>query len=157
MTSKNEIVLHQDFAEIVLLNGDKAKIDLKDINKISSFRWRFNNGYARGVIGNRLNHVYLHHFLMGQKDGLEIDHKNGNGLDNRRCNLRFATSMQNKMNKKALGIFPRQRKNGIKWEAYISMNKKRLRLGLFDKREDALKVRKEAVRKYFGDFSYDKR
>ena len=46
-------------------------------------------------------------------------------------------------------------KSSNKWMAYIAINKKQIHLGLFSKKEDAIKARKEAEEKYFGEFSYD--
>jgi hypothetical protein len=49
---------------------------------------------------NGRNQVLVHRLIMGSPEGMDVDHINGNGLDNRRKNLRVCTRSQNAMNKK---------------------------------------------------------
>ena len=94
-------------------------------------------------------------------DDLVPDHINGKRFDNRKCNLRIATRYQNNMNMR----LSRNNTSGVKgvnfdkrlqqWRSRIGFNKKTIELGYFDKFEDAVKARKEAEEKYFGEFSYD--
>ena len=151
--SRNHITIKDSYAELILSNGQIALIDLIDVDLIKQHRWRFNNGYARSVIGDRTNHVYLHHFLIKDRNGLEIDHKNGNGLDNRRSNLRLATSGQNKINRKSIGVSV---VNG-KFRAFICVNKKNINLGTFTSFEKALQVREGAANRLHGEYAYIKR
>lgn len=82
------------------LTKDKfAVVDDKDYSKLNNKRWyahkgRNDNYYARSSEG-----IYMHRFILGVEDRhIEVDHKNGNGLDNRRKNLRKATRRQNAWN-----------------------------------------------------------
>lgn len=102
--------------------------------------------------------VKLHRVITNPTKGFEVDHINGNGLDNRRENLRIVTHHQNCMNTK------RQRNNtsgfkGItwdkqmkKWRARISVNRKPVLLGLFKNKFEAALVYEQAATRYFGEF-----
>ena len=87
-----------------------------------------------------------------------VDHINRNPLDNRKSNLRIVNNQQNSMNK------GHQKRNtsghkGVswdksrnKWYAYITVNYKLINLGRFNILEDAIKARKKAEIKYFGEY-----
>lgn len=108
-----------------------------------------NIGYIWGYLKNGKN-ILLHRFLLNPNHHNVIDHINGNKKDNRKINLRECTQQQNSFNNsKALGVcWNKQHK---KWEAYISKNK-RIHLGFFESKEDALKERKKAEIELFGKF-----
>ena len=98
---------------------------------------------------------------MGFPNTTDIDHINHNLFDNRKCNLREVTHSQNIMNSSkrsdntsgVTGVSWCKSKN--KWIAYIAMNGKQKYLGAFEKKEEAIKVRKSAEEEYFGKYSYD--
>ncbi len=88
---------------------------------------------------------------------MRVDHKNRNGLDNRRANLRIATPSQNNANSK----IPINNTSGFKgvafrkkkWEAYIMVNQKKIHLGRFLAKELAAAARSKAGQDYFGEFA----
>ena len=118
------------------------------------------NGYLRFSI-NRKSY-YVHQIVFLWNFGYipnEIDHKNGNRLDNRIENLREATHLQNGQNlglrkSNNIGInsvsFDKERK---KWIAYIGVNRRKIHLGRFDNVEDAINARKNAEKIYYKEFS----
>lgn len=78
----------------------QAYIDADDYDDVSKFRWRVskkkNKLYV--ITGSGKNQVYLHRFIMREvdvPDGYEIDHVDGNSLNNRRCNLRVVSRLDN--------------------------------------------------------------
>jgi len=77
----------------------------------------------------------------GELPNFTIDHINGNRSDNRIVNLRDVTVQENNKNrkKKSTGVF--FNKNRSKWQSYICSNNKTTYLGIFDKKEDAIKAR----------------
>lgn len=79
----------------------KAIVDDEDYEWLKDLKsWTlFNNGYAVLHKGNGWNRS-MHRLVMFAQQGQEIDHINGNRLDNRKCNLRFVTRQQNLYNKK---------------------------------------------------------
>jgi hypothetical protein len=93
--------------EITLTRGKIALVDETDFELVSSVQWAFDpgtrsrNGYAKGQIGKGRKDrktVYMHRLIIGAKRGELVDHINRNSLDNRRCNLRFATPTQSSSN-----------------------------------------------------------
>lgn len=162
---KNIIVIKDDYAEIILKDKNKreiarTKIDLEDIDKIKYIKWHFikTRGYARGNNKNGKDFM-LHRFLLNPEDNEFVDHINGDKLDNRKCNLRIVTKSQNGMNSKT----PSNNTSGVKgvywdkrsekWEASIQINMKKRCLGYFKEKEDAIKARREAEKRLFGEYS----
>ena len=110
--------------------------------------WFLNdNGYVRANFPARRKNrssLRLHRLLMGSPTGLDIDHINGNKLDNRIKNLRITTRSQNLQNQR---IDRHHTKSGIrgvawfsrdsKWRAYVNKDGKQHHLGYFESLEDA--------------------
>src|SRR5665213_3111116 len=87
--------------EIQLTKGKIALVDDADYEYLSQFKWQAHRRggktyYAKTDIGRRS--VGMHQLVMDAGD-LEVDHRDGNGLDNRRSNLRLATHSQNQCNR----------------------------------------------------------
>lgn len=112
-------------------------------------------GYKRTQIFGKK--VFVHRICWVIANGLtdtDIDHINGVRVDNRISNLRLATRTQNRMNQ---GI-PKNNKSGFvgvswankngKWMASISINGKKINLGYFNDKQDAIKARRLANEKY---------
>jgi AP2-like factor (euAP2 lineage) len=134
-----------------------ALVDDEDFERVSQFNWHVQNVYASRRI--KINGVQkgqtMHQFLMNR---LWVDHKDGNGLNNQKDNLRFCTNQQNQQNQKRQkntvsiykGVVWNKRKK--KWEAQIYISGKRKYLGLYkDEREAASKYDK-AAKEHFGEF-----
>lgn len=116
---------------------------------------------SSGYPTTHINHkqINIHNLILVKKDGLMIDHINRNTLDNRKCNLRYATYSQNSINRKL------QKNNtsgyrGVhwfkitkKWKAKITCNKKRIYLGYYKSKIEAAKAYNKAAKKYFGEFA----
>lgn len=140
-------------------------IDKDDYDKISKIRWyKDSNGYVRGNgSAGTFKSVLLHQLILdrvGVKDGMEIDHINGNKLDNRKCNLRIVNRIQNSRNKDVIktntsgytGVSYNKERNA--WDSYITVNYKKINLGRYKYKDEAIKARKEAEEKYFGEYKY---
>src|SRR5687767_3951310 len=103
---------------IPLTRGQVAVIDAEDYERVSAFTWHaFRNSsggwYARSSSLSRKNggkSMWLHRFIMNCQPDKQIDHRDGNGLNNRRANLREATPAQNSYN---MGVRPNS-KSGYK-------------------------------------------
>lgn len=155
---KNEIVLYDEYAEIILYNYEgeeinRALIDIEDVEKVFKYKWRVNdNGYVVTDI-NKTTKLRLHRFLMNPNEDMVVDHINHNRLDNRKQNLRICTQGENLRNKKVKGVVFDKRRN--KWYARIMINGKNLHLGSFATEEEAIKVRRQAEIKYFKEYKYE--
>lgn len=97
---------------------------------------------------------------MNAPTGMSVDHINGNGLDNRRANLRLATLSQNSMNRTRLMHNNRSGVNGVhyyraydKWRVHVTVNRKQIHVGYFDTIEQAASARREAELRHYGAFS----
>jgi hypothetical protein len=134
-------------------------IDKEDKHLIENRNWHVktfgDNSYYLSYTGGK--ETRLHRLILGVTDPRQhIDHINGNGLDNRRCNLRLCNNAQNSMNRKKVlaksgykGVYP----VGNKWQASIWLNKKKKHLGLFGDKKKAAKAYDLAAEKYFGEFA----
>lgn len=102
----------------------------------------------------------LHRLIMNVTDpNIFVDHINHNGLDNRKSNLRICTNQENIRN----CITPKNNKSGYKgiywakdknkWTVQITLNNKTKYIGRYEKLEDAIAARKEATKKYYGEFA----
>lgn len=135
--------------------------DLEDYDKIKKFSWKENsNGYAQAV--DNCKCILMHRIVLGVTDSkIHIDHRYHNKLDNRKQNLRETSCKNNTRNKSMLksntsgvtGVSWENKSN--KWHAYIWVDGKTIHLGRFINFEDAVRTRKEAEEKYFGEYSYD--
>lgn len=130
--------------EIPLTRGMTALIDKEDIALVSQYRWYAHRGtrtwYARTDVGGRKTkrRIYMHRLILDAHGTAQADHRNGNGLDNRRCNLRLASALQNCVNRPAnfnsvspfKGVsFDRSRN---KWIAQITIHGRHFNLGRLD-------------------------
>ena len=102
-------------------------------------------------------YVHMHKIILGDKEGLEIDHKDGNGLNNRKDNIRWATKAQNQANSAARsgrykGVSPPQHRRK-RWKAEIRCKGIRYDLGCFDTEEDAARAYDAKAKELHGEFA----
>ncbi len=156
-----------EMMKIPLSKGKFAIVDDVDFELVNRYKWHTKDTktgkrwYAnRSVWGPPRKNILLHRFLLNPKPDEQCDHINGDGLDNRRSNLRIATNSQNNMNRqKQSGKYSSHFKGvtwhklGNKWMAQIHFNNKILYLGLFLNEIDAAKAYNLAASKYFGEYA----
>lgn len=157
----NEFIFEGNFCRIKLYNrqGDgiaEAIINIKDYEKVKDYKWGLHDGRVRCTTLKK----YLHQVIVGTIDeGMEIDHKNLNQLDNRKCNLRVAKRAQNVWNTK-LRLTNTSGFKGISfhkysglWHSRIMVEGKTISLGYYKNKIEAAKAYDEAVLKYHGEFA----
>ena len=100
MTERTPYYSEQEGCYIVPLpQGRFAKIDREDVATASQRSWHISpKGYAQCWIDNR--RVLLHRLILSPPKGVQVDHTNGDRLDNRRSNIRLCTHKQNMQNQK---------------------------------------------------------
>lgn len=148
-------------------NGFYAFVDNEDILLVNKYRWHIkqdkNTFYARTniSIGSRKTTMLLHRLILGINDSkIIVDHKDHNGLNCTRDNLRICTSVENSRNRLSLksktsiykGVFyfkPRK-----KWFAQITANGKLKTIGSFKNEIDAARAYDIFARNLFGEFAY---
>ncbi|MCX5632499.1 MAG: AP2 domain-containing protein [Phycisphaerae bacterium] len=137
-------------------------VDQDDYQKLAGYPWQlFENksGSFYAVQFNNGRFIKMHRVIMNAPPGKIVDHRNHEGLDNTKRNLRFATIAQNNYNNRKVknrsskykGVCRRKERN--KWHAYISYNCKKIHLGYFDNEEDAARVYDNAAKLYHGEFA----
>jgi len=144
--------------KIILTQGKVALVNDEDFERLNRFKWyakkRWNVFYAARnspTINGKRYTIRMHHEIIGKSPkGFEVDHENGNGLNNQRYNLRFITHRQNGQNLKNTkkssqfpGIY--WQKQYQKWSVQIQVNGKKKWLGRFTDEREAFKVYKQAV------------
>ncbi len=154
---------------IELKGGHAAIMDDEDFTELAQYRWHINpQGYARrsqymggGRKNQKVRVILMHHMILPPKEGFHTDHRNGNRLDNRRCNLRYATYGQNCSNS-ALhkdsttgfkGVTIDHRYPAKPFRARIRKDKKLHSLGYFKTAEEAHAVYCAAATERWGDFA----
>ena len=150
-----------DAAELRLSQGRVALVDASDLPVLLWRKWNaFRAGRtwyaATNIDGHRL---YLHRFLMQPGDRMEVDHINGDGLDNRRSNLRVCTHAENLRNQRTqLGGSSRFR--GVtwytrrqRWHAQIKVEGKHKSLGYYRAEEDAARAYDAGALRLHGEFA----
>lgn len=103
---------------IELTDGDFALCDHEDYQMLSAFDWRKHDG---GYAIQGLRNTYMHRMVMLPDPGQQVDHINGDRLDNRKRNLRSCTAEQNAANKSAAGVIWHH--GAGKWQARIHSKK----------------------------------
>ncbi len=148
-------------ATIILSNGLTAIIDAADFDLLSAVKWRpkkeNHTTYAyRNFPRQRGRALSMHRFLLGEPPS-RIDHINGNGLDNRRANLRLATASQNawharRKNGKSgfRGVHPNSRGT---FSVRLQVYKKQIRLGTYSDPIEAAKAYDRGALEHFGEFA----
>jgi len=152
-------------AEIPLTRGMVALVDDEDVPLLAGYKWHAtwsDKWYARAMLPReegRKKTVFMHRLLMpGVR---QVDHKNGDGLDNRRSNLRPATSSQNGGNRAKLSKVTTSAYKGVSiaarlrptWQAAIKFGDRSKHLGYFPTEAAAAFAYNEAARAQWGEYA----
>jgi hypothetical protein len=93
---------------IELTQGKFAQIDDEDFEKVSQYKWYYNSGYA--LTYSKGKRIRMHRLVMNAPDGVDVDHRDTNKLNNQKPNLRLCTTTQNNRN----GILRKDNTTGYK-------------------------------------------
>jgi len=152
--------------EIVMKDTSVILIDDCDYVLLVSNKWHKltvgNCNYAATYIvlpdGSRKQEL-MHRIILKPFKGWEVDHIDGNGLNNQRGNLRICKHRNNQMNRRKHIIGTSQYK-GVSWDkdkqrwrASISVNGKRRRLGSYKKEKDAASAYNKAAKLIYGEYA----
>lgn len=157
---------------IPLTQGKFAQVDDDDFEELNKFKWTLtkcdNSFYAlrtiyegrisKGVYGKQKK-IYLHRQIMNAPSDKLVDHKDGDGLNCQKTNMRLATKSENQRNKKPktngtseyLGVCWSKKEN--KWLAQINIPNVRKRIGVFKSEENAAIAYNILAEKHYGEFA----
>lgn len=144
--------------EIPLTQGRVAVVDDDDFQYLMQWKWcahKYRHGY-RAVRSTNPGTEMMHRVILAAQKGEQVDHADGNGLNNVRSNIRLATHAQNMQNSRRSPCssgFKGARKHGKKWESRIRVNGKQIYLGLFKSPELARSVYRKAAMHFHGEFA----
>lgn len=146
--------------------GAAILVDARDVVLVEKYHWYVQRKCRAGVdkcyvqrnakIDGAWTTVFLHREITSTPSGLDTDHKNGNGLDNWRKNLRTATRSQNNTHRSfanATGFRGVGKTASGRFQAAIHFLNKRVALGTFQCPEDAARAYDAAALKSFGEFA----
>lgn len=148
--------------EIALTCGAVALVDDEDFERVNAYRWYLNIvnpshrvQYARsGTVG------HMHRFLLDAPRGMDVDHINHDGLDNRRANLRLCTRADNIRNGRKHRNGKTSRFKGVSWSGWhhtwratLMLRRRQLFLGYFANEIDAAHAYNRAAEANFGEFA----
>ena len=159
---------------IPLTQGKVALVDDEDFEWLSKFKWYAakarNTYYAKRKVPSdkkgKQKTIFMHRAILRRHYGLfltdkqETDHRDWNGLNNRKANLRICTTAENLQNQrpqyrsksKYKGIS--RPKDMKKWRACIQINGKQIHLGYFDDEIEAAKIYDHKAKELFGEFAH---
>lgn len=141
-------------------HGVIFEIDDDDYEKIKTYRWhalKHPNGFYIQTTINRKT-IRLHRFLMDFPPGMDIDHIDGNTLNNKKCNLRICSRARNCQNSKTCsrntsghrGVYWDSSRN--KWRVQIQCLNKTERVGRFLNITDAIDAYTKRAKELFGEY-----
>lgn len=142
--------------QITVTHGKVTLVDDEDFDYLNQYKWHCNKGYVSRTGNNK--HLRMHRVIMHVQGDLQVDHIDGNPLNNQKNNLRICTSSQNNKNKKT----PHTNTSGFrgvsyhvsnkKWQSQIQVDGKQIHLGYFKTPEEASISYEDFAKKTFGSF-----
>jgi len=153
--------------EIPLAKGKVAIVDDDVYEYLSQWNWTTHcsenkRWYAARNEGYRFHrNILMHRVIMNAPNGVDVDHWDGDGLNNQKYNLRFCTPIQNARNRRCRsdstvglkGVGHKDTKKKKRYFARITFEGKDMFLGIFNTPEEAARAYDEKAKELFGDFA----
>ena len=146
---------------IPLTQGKVAIVDAADYQWLSMYKWhaaKYQNGFYAGT-RSKYRHISMHRLIMNAPPDKLVDHKDHNGLNNCRSNLRLCSVADNSHNRRPSNKTSRYKgvywsKTAKIWKAVIRFKGKNQYLGKFDNEIEAAKAYDKEARQLFKEFAY---
>jgi hypothetical protein len=147
------------FRRIELTRGKYTIVDPEDYGWLNKYKWHTNCGNGKFYAANK-NLPKMHRLIIKPPNNLFVDHINGNGLDNRKANLRLATCAQNNWNSNCGKNYGKSKYKGVNWHKYrkkwfalAGMYGKKVYLGYYSNEEEAARAYDKYVKEHRGEFA----
>jgi hypothetical protein len=150
--------------EILTTNGKSVVVDDDDYDRVAGYKWSSflagKSWYVNTKIDGKT--AYIHRLITGAPAGMDVDHLDGDGLNNQRNNLRVCTHQQNQQNTRKPDIptssiykgVTKSNRGGKKvWAAQVKHNKKHIHCGNFETQEEAARAYNAKAMELFGEFA----
>jgi hypothetical protein len=153
---------------IPLTRGKFAQVDDEDFERLNKLKWNADKAgdtwYATRLEQKNYKRTKfkMHRFILGITDSkILVDHKDRNGLNNQKSNLRIATRSQNNANRKSgknakskyLGVTIKKYKNSTYYHATMTFNQKRIHIGSYKTEEEAARAYDKVAKINHGEFA----
>lgn len=145
--------------KITMNDGVDFTVDDEDYETVNQYNWTNIHNRPEARINKKT--VWVYRWLLNAPSGVEVDHIDGNALNNTRTNLRLCTRKQNSYNRAFTSGKTHSKYKGVtwhitnrRWQASIRVDGKLKHLGVFKVEEDAAIAYDNAASTYFADFAY---
>ena len=158
--------------EILLTQGKVALVDDSDYDSLNRHKWYASKtGYCyyaerdSRMSNSKRRHIEMHRVILNAPDGVVVDHINGDGLDNRRSNLRLCTYAENQRHQRLShrnttgykGVTFKKQRISKPYHANIGLNNKLIHIGCYRTAEEAARAYDLAALKCHGEFAMTNR
>ena len=138
----------------------QVMVDDEDYEWLRQYEWQVDRHNSVKTHAPGMKGKLIHRLILNAPEHLEVDHIDGNRLNNQRSNLRLATSSQNKMNRGprkdntsgCKGVSWHSQR--LKWTARVKAGQKYIHLGLFDSKEAAALAYNATARQLHGEYAW---
>ena len=138
-------------------------VDDEDYERLNKHNWHVSESgsvtYPRRALDSRGRTIRMHREILSVPLGMEVDHKDGDGLNNQKSNLRICASSQNRANARSRSNTSSKHKGvtwvkaNRKWKAQIGINGTKRHLGYFEDEEDAALAYNRTALSFYGEFA----
>lgn len=162
----SSIRIEGDVAIISLTFGLETTVDAADVESLAGYRWvaliNSTTGHAYAARYEKSKCILLHRMLLAAPASMQVDHIDGDGLSNRRSNIRLATRSQNQANRvaerrnklKLKGVYDLSKKSASRpFGACVHKDGRSIHLGTYVTAEEASAAYRGAAKALFGSFA----